>query len=256
MRDNCVRLSKMVSESEYDEAREYCQTEVSSEVSLDEYGEVKARAREETEIWGNESEYWMKILPLASDKSESEWKFVLGNYLLAVVKECKTDGEIKDDTVICSAAHELFSSIHFADRHKNLALTLYHQKLGHLANSDGEFEAAIEHFGKALRTLERTDGLGGWHHHAVCVRDFAKAKAQNLKDNEEHLDAVDVLENKISRFEEISSPTSDEFKTELEAEKHKIRAEMADIIGEHGRKERHLRKYEKLNSNSSSTPTA
>lgn len=248
MYEHCLKISELISEGKIDEAKEYCRENVDSSIrpNTEEYESVKSSAIAETEVWGDESEFWVQLLSPSTELNYTEWAFVTGNFLLSMVKEKRTDGDLETDANICKAAHNVLSEIEIADRHENLALALYHHKMGHMSRIDGNQDKCVEHLQMSVNIVEMSDGLGGWHYHALFLRDLGRAKSDALIEKKENLEALDVLEEFKSRISETQASTTDEFEQYLEAEEYKVRADMAETIGNEERKEQHLEKYETI----------
>lgn len=248
MYEHCLKISELISEGKIDEAKEYCRENVDSSIrpNTEEYESVKSSAIAETEVWGDESEFWAQILSPSTELNDTEWAFVAGNLLLSMVKEQKTEADLSTDADICKAAHDVLSNIEIADRHENLALALYHHKTGHLARINGNQDKCVEHLQMSVNIVEMSDGLGSWHYHALFLRDLGRAKSDALVEEKENLEALDVLEEFKDRISETQASTTDNFEQYLEAEEYKVRADMAETIGNKERKKKHLEKYESI----------
>jgi len=155
-------LVRIISEEGEESAREYCRDNVESSVEpdSDEYESLKSDAIDETEVWGEESEKWMKLLPASGSENEttSEWRFVTGNFLLSSVMECRTDGSVTNDALIAKASHEMFEKLHKSTRHEMLSLALYNHKMGHVSMLQDNYETAVNNFEDALSIM---DGYSG-----------------------------------------------------------------------------------------------
>lgn len=243
-------LVKLVSEDCKETAKQYCRDRIDSEVEAksDEYEELKSEAIDETEVWGEEAKKWLKILPAAAseDETDSEWKFVTGNFLLSSVMECKTEGSVVDDALIAKAAHEMFEDLHKSDRHEMLSLALYHHKMGHVGLLEENYETSIENFENSLTIIDHHQSLGGWHHHALILRDLAKAECKYYEEQDELIEAVQSLGDKLESIKDTNAPTREKFSKQLKAEEHRIRAQMADQIDNRNRQRKHLRKCSRL----------
>lgn len=243
-------LVRIISEEGKEEAKEYCKESIESDIEpdSDEYEDTKSQAIDETEVWGDESSMWLEILPASAsdEETDSEWRFVSGNFLLSSVMECKTDGSVTDDALISKAAHEMFEELHKSKRHEMLSLSIYHHKMGHVGMLENDYDTAIENFENALSIIENHDSLGGWHHHCLILRDIAKAEAESEESEGNLIEAADHLKSRRKDIQETGSPTKEKFSKQLEAEEHRIRAEMADQIGNTKRRRKHLRKCSRL----------
>lgn len=252
MYEHCLKISELIAEDKVEEAKKYCEEQVESGVedgSAD-YESLKSSAIEETEVWGDESEYWVDILSPAAELNNDEWKFVVGNFLLSVVKEFHGDGDLHKESRICKSAQEILSEIDMADRHENLALALYHHKQGHVSRLQDEYENAVDHFETALDIVEMSDGLGGWHYHALILRDLGRAKSDSLVSAGQNLKALDVLDEFSTRISDTKASTTEDYIEYLQAEEHKVRADMADTIGNMERKQEHLNRYNSIRNKS------
>lgn len=229
MLDNITQIATMVSEYNYQSAREICRDLDVEDPELS-YNELKEKATEETEIWGNESEYWLKALPQSANKSDSEWKFVLGNFLLSFVKECKTNGDAFKDAVICKSAHDILADLTFANRHENLALALHNYKMGHIAKSKSNTEAALKYFNKSIDIIEESDGLGGWHYESLVIRDITTTKTNSHMDQNENTKALDSLNQGIDQLKIMNAPKSEDYQEQLESLKNDVKTEMEKQI--------------------------
>lgn len=225
MLDNITQIATMVSEYNYQSAREICLDLDVEDPELS-YNNLKEKATQETEIWGDESEYWAKALPKSADKSDSEWKFVLGNFLLSFVKECKTNGDAVKDAVICKSAHDILSDLTFANRHENLALALHNYKMGHIAKSKSNTEAAVKYFNKSIDIIEESDGLGGWHYESLVIRDITTTKTNWYLDQNENTKSLDFLNQGIDQLKSMNAPKSEDYQEQLESLKNNIKTEM------------------------------
>lgn len=247
----CNDIVKEMSQNSIEDAKSYCRKKMDTEIKPEsqKYSEVKSDAISETEVWGDEAEKWVKILPAAASEQEtdSEWKFVLGNFLLSSVIQCETTGDLRDDALIAKAAHECFKDLHKSDRHEKLSLAIYYHKRGHIAkNYNDDYEGAVEYIEDSIEIIYSHDCLGGWHHHALIARDLARVKVKYYEENEEYIKCTDVIDEFKSEIEETNAPTSDKFANQLKAEEHRIRAKIADKLEKDSRKRKHLRKCANL----------
>lgn len=229
MLDNITQIATMVSEYNYQSAREICRN-LDVEDSELSYDELKEKATEETEIWGDESEYWAKALPESADKSDSEWKFVLGNFLLSFVKECKTNGDAFKDAIICKSAHDILADLTFANRHENLALALHNYKMGHIAKSKSNTDAALKYFKKSHDIIEQSDGLGGWHYESLVIRDITITKTNRHMDKNDNTSALGFVNHGINQLTDMNAPKSEDYREQLESLKNSVKTEMEKQI--------------------------
>lgn len=243
-------LVRILSEESEEKARDYCRQEIESDVKpdTDEYEELKSNAIDETEVWGNESEKWMKLLPASGseDETTSEWRFVTGNFFLSSVMECETNGSVMDDALIAKASHEMFEKLHKSDRHEKLSLALYHHKMGHVGILQEDYEAAVDNFQDALSIVDHHDSLGGWHHHCLILRDLAKAESQLNEEKGDLISASECLQDREEQIENTNAPTKEKFCKQIKAKEHRVRARMAAEIGNKKRQRKHLRKCSRL----------
>lgn len=248
MLEHCLTISELISDEEYDQAKDYCVNSMPNGVDPDseEYNNLKDKAVNETEVWGDESEYWLKVVSPSAQMNDKEWYFVLGNFLLSAVKDCNTEGDVFADSLICKAANDLLNQIDFADRHENLALALHHYKLGYMASNDDNKESAKSHYETTLQIIKQTDGLGGWHYHSLVTRDLGLTTAEISVDNDDHLVALEAINESINCLNNMSAPKSDKFVNYLESKRYEIRADMADILGKEDKKEKYMNKSEQL----------
>jgi tetratricopeptide (TPR) repeat protein len=251
----CNKIVRHISEEGPNRAKEYCRKSVDSDLepNTEEYRNIKSEAIDETEVWGKESEKWLKLSSAAAEEEEtdSEWRFVVGNLLISAVMECQTSGDLTDDALIAKAAHEMFQELHKSKRHEMLSLALYHHKMGHvMLVEEDNYEKAVDHFDNALDIIEEHESLGGWHHNALVLRDNLKTKAKYYENEEDLLEAVGILEERSEDVRGMDSPSSEKFYKQLRAEEHRLRAKMAEKIGNTKRRRQHLRKCSKLYSES------
>lgn len=249
----CNKIVMHISENCDEKARSYCRDCIDSDIepNTDEYQRIKSEAIDETEVWGDESRKWLKLVPAAADEdeTESEWRFVVGNLLISSVMECETTGSLIDDALIAKAANKMFSELHKSDRHEMLSLAVYHHKMGHVFfKQKEEYEPSVEHFEKSLDIIREHDMLGGWHHHALALRDATKVKAEYHEEQDEVLKAVQTTETNAEKIEQMGAPTSEKFYKHIKAEEHRLRARMADKLDKTSRQRKHLRKCSRLYS--------
>lgn len=248
MLEHCLTISELVSEGKMDEVRNYCINNMPSDVDPDSesYNSIKDSAVNETEIWGEESEYWIDAVSPSAQMNESEWKFVLGNFLLSAVKDCKTNGDVFADSLICKSAHDLLNDIEFADRHQNLALALHHYKLGYMASQDDNTASAVDHYETANEIINQSDGIGGWHYESLVLRDLTITQSELYVSEDNHLDAIEDIEKAVSKMSSMNAPKTEKFVDELNSRKFEIRAEMADILGKESKKQKYINKADRL----------
>lgn len=249
----CNEIVMHISENCDEKAKEYCKDCVASDIESDtnQYQRLKSEAIDETEVWGNESQKWLKLVPAAAseDETDSEWRFVVGNLLISSVMECRTSGSLVDDALIAKAANELFGELHKSHRHEMLALAVYHYKMGHVfVKQEDEYEPAIEHFEKSLRIIRKSDMLGGWHHYALALRDTTIVKSEYYEKQGEILESVQIAEENAEKVGNLNAPTSQKFRNHIKAEEHRLRSEMAKRLDKDNRQRKHLRKCSKLYS--------
>lgn len=249
----CNKIVMNISENCTEEAKKYCRENIESDIepNTDSYQNLKSEAIDETEVWGNESDKWMRLAPAAAheEETESEWRFVVGNLLISSVMECETSGSLVDDALIAKAANEMFSELHKSDRHEMLALAVYHHKMGHVfVKQKDDYESGIEHLEKSLNIIRENDMLGGWHHNALALRDAAKVKAEYYEEQDDLLESVDITEEAAEKIGQMNAPTSEKFCKQMKAEEHRLRAKISEKLDKVNRQRKHLRKCSKLYS--------
>jgi len=228
----CRNIVSFLLEDKEKSAITYCREKLDSDIDDEEYQEIKNKAISEREIWGNKCGMWMRVLAKASTVSKSEWRFVCANFLLSSVLSCRTSGDIVEDAVVSKASHLLFSKLDGAERYKKLSLMSYYHKRGHTERiKNGDDTEALSMFQKGLNIIRETDSLGGWHHHSLLLRDLANCEWQILRKRNRYVEARKKLEHYRSLMNNINSPKSSRFVSEIDCLLNFTKAKIADNLG-------------------------
>lgn len=231
----CKQIVRTLSEEGEQEAEMYCRDHLESDINpcTEEYSKIKSEAISETEIWGNEADKWYRILPASASEKEtiSEWRFVTGNFLLSSVTQCETNGSLENDVLASKAAHKMFKQLQKSKRNRSLSLSLYYNKMGHVAKKQRDFEDSLNLFETSVEIIKSNESLGGWHYEALFLRDFALAECKVKQEDGKFLDCIESIKQARDKIQKTESPKSEKFCKQLSAEEYRMRYKMAKEIG-------------------------
>lgn len=219
----------------------YCRENINSDIKDKEYQDMKSKAISEKEVWGDKCRIWMSMLPEAASTSQREWRFVCANFLVSAVLSCRTSGDIVEDALLSKSAHIIFSKLDKVERYENLSLAIYYHKRGHIERiKNNDSNKALSIFQKSLSIIEETNSLGGWHHHALLLRDTAICEWQTLRENNSYVEARDKLKDFYSRIKEINSPKSSTFASEVKCLLNFTKAKIAHNLSKDERAKEYI----------------
>lgn len=177
------------------------------------------------------SEQWLKLLPVAIDQSQQEFKYVLGKYLSWV-----TGSERVNETFILKQASAVLDQVGADTAAQHTKISAYEEKgFENLYRND---QKAVDAYQKSLDIANNESGKWPKKLHNRGIGIFVNktiAEAHHKRREGNIRDGLNIIQERINFIDSVSDITEEEeneYKDKLEAEKHRLSAALSVSEGE------------------------